>query len=359
MIDFKFYSGKKVLITGNTGFKGTWLTAILLHLGAEVIGVASFRGKVNPTFLASGYEQKIKQYRVDIRDDQKLEKVISKEKPRLIFHLAAQALTLRGIRDPLTTFQVNVLGTVNLLEVVRKTRLACTVVVATSDKSYENKEWYWSYRESDRLFGSDPYGASKSMAENAVRAYYQAFFSDSQRVKVCTVRAGNVFGGGDWSEDRLVPDCIRAWSENRQIEIRSPDATRPWSYVLDVLLGYLQACKALVEQDGLNGESYNFGPDNHSNLSVMEFVERMWKHYNQEEPLVPTQNLADAASNKEHKQLQLSSEKARKVLGWRPRFSVYESTQATVDWYQKFLIDKSLATYLLDRQVTEYFLRVK
>lgn len=358
MTDLKFYSGQKVLITGNTGFKGTWLTAMLLHLGAEVVGIASFKGKTNPTFKASGLSSRIKQYEVDIRDAEKIEAVIETERPRFVFHLAAQALTLKALEEPVPTFQINVQGTANLLEAVRKTTITCSIVVVTSDKCYENKEWYWSYRESDRVFASDPYGASKSMAENVVHAYHRAFFDKTEGVKVCTVRSGNVFGGGDWSENRLVPDCIRAWSENREIEVRSPEATRPWSYVLDVLYGYLQVCKELTERDELNGESFNFGPNSHGVLSVLGFVERIWQHYRTQEIAAPVKIHSDSLNKKEHQFLQLSSEKVRTVIGWRPNLDFDDSVQETVEWYKQYLDNKTMAAELLNKQASEYLTRI-
>lgn len=358
MNDLKFYAGQKVLITGNTGFKGTWLTSMLLHLGAEVVGLSSFDGEINQTFVATGFEKEIKQYKADIRDAGTVEDIIEAEKPRVIFHLAAQSLTLRAMREPVLTFQTNVQGTVNVLEAVRRSDHLCSVIVVTSDKSYENKEWYWSYRESDRLFGADPYGASKSMAENAVRAYHQAFFRHSDNIKVCTVRAGNVFGGGDWSADRLVPDCIRAWSNNGMIEIRSPHACRPWTYVLDVLNGYLQAGINLHEKNGMNGESFNFGPIYLEAITVSDLVTKLWNAYEGSGFPVPMNVVQDDSAKTENIQLKLSSEKAMAVLGWRPVPTFEEAIDETVFWYEQFLKDDRQARAITNLQTSKFFEKI-
>lgn len=348
------YSQQKVLITGNTGFKGTWLTSMLLHLGADVAGLSSFEGQVNPTFLASGIEKDIAQYKVNIRDANSVEQVIRRERPRYIFHLAAQSLTLKGIREPVLTFETNVQGTMNLMEAVRKVNHECTVVIVTSDKCYNNREWCWSYRETDRLFGSDPYGASKSMAENVVHAYYQTYFHHCDHIRVCTVRAGNVFGGGDWSENRIVPDCFRAWREHRPIEIRSPHATRPWSYVLDVLNGYLTAASAMEKQQQLNGESFNFGPISTEPIPVLDLVTRMWNLFDESGAPVPVIIQHSNEIRLENEQLRLSSDKALSVLGWRPVYDFPRSLSDTVSWYRSHMEECEDIRSLTEKLTTDF-----
>jgi CDP-glucose 4,6-dehydratase len=354
MTELQHYSGRKVLITGNTGFKGAWLTTMLLRLGAQVIGVASFSGREYPSFKALEIEKEIQQYKFDISDSEALEKLIEREKPEFIFHLASQPITLMGMEKPLYTIQTNVLGTANLLEAVRRTSNQCNLIIVTSDKCYQNKEWHWSYRENDRLFGADPYGASKSMVENVAHAYYSSYFKSGEQVRICTVRAGNVFGGGDWSENRLVPDCIRAWTINDEIEIRSPQATRPWTYVLDVLYGYLTAGINLDQRDTLNGESYNFGPTALESVSVDEFVHGLWGFFGPEGVRTPLKVLSSSSMSNENELLQLSSEKAISVLGWKPKYDMEGAMNQTIKWYKQYLHEPEGIKQLTDLQLSEY-----
>lgn len=350
----KVYSGSKVLITGNTGFKGTWLTSLLLQLGAKVIGVASFSGRRYDAYERLQIRNRIDQRELDVCNYPELEKLIYEEKPEFIFHLAAQAITLTGLKKPLYTLQTNVIGTTNVLEAIRNAEYACNVVIITSDKCYENKEWYWSYRETDRLFGADPYGASKSMAENVTWAYYNSYFKRESGVKVCTARAGNVFGGGDWSDNRLVPDCIRAWTDGQQIEVRSPHSTRPWSFVLDVLYGYLVLGVAMNNRYGLSGESFNFGPSSVESVSVSEFVGRLWSFYQEGNNGAPMKLVTPTLDQQENELLKLSSDKAAKILAWKPLYDLSTAMSLTVSWYKEFLNRSEDVQRLTDSQVSEY-----
>jgi len=355
-----FYAGKPVLITGHTGFKGSWLSTWLHELGAKVIGY-SLAPLTDPNmFEALNLEKKCVHLLGDVRDEKRLESVFNQHKPQIVFHMAAQPIVRRSYQEPQTTFETNVMGTVNLLEAVRKTKCAKTVIVITSDKCYENRECNLGYKETDQLGGRDPYSSSKACAELVVAAYRSSFFepsSDSSVVATASVRAGNVIGGGDWGEDRLVPDCIRALSAGKEILIRSPAAVRPWQHVLEPLAGYLLLGTRLHENQARFATAWNFGPSEEENFTVEEIVQKViayWGNgtYNSKSP---------SKGFKEAYLLRLDCRKAHEILGWNPTYSTDEALKETVAWYKKFYQGENplkLYDYTVE-QIAKYMTRGK
>ncbi len=323
------FCGCRVLVTGHTGFKGSWLTLWLHHLGADVTGVA-LDPDTDPNHWAL-LELPITDHLADIRDAATLARIVEKSQPELVIHLAAQALVRRSYRDPLTTWSTNVMGTANLLEACRTTSAVRAVIVATSDKVYTNQEWPWGYRENDRLGGHDPYSASKAATELVCESWRRAVFHAPEAPLLATARAGNVIGGGDWAEDRLIPDLVRAVAAGQRLEIRSPQATRPWQHVLDCLSGYLLLGQRLLDGDRSCAEAWNFGPDAESNLPVAEMLERLKAHW-------PALEWEVTRTPQPHEAglLFLDSTKARRRLGWRPVWGIEGAIAATADWYRGF-----------------------
>jgi CDP-glucose 4,6-dehydratase len=323
------YRDKTVLVTGHTGFKGSWLTAWLLDLGARVAGISVDVPTEPSHFEAVQLASQIDDYRLDIRDGTKLRDAVAEIKPDVLFHLAAQPLVQHSYRSPLETFETNTLGTANLLEVLRQLNRPCTAVMITSDKCYDNVEWTWGYRESDRLGGKDPYSGSKGAAELVIRSYVKSFFSVAgSPVRVAIGRAGNVIGGGDWAEDRVVPDCVRAWAKREAVEIRSPNATRPWQHVLEPLSGYLTLAAQLHLRPELQGEPFNFGPPaEHSVLALVEAMQQYWPGAG---------HVIQARSGQEAGLLKLNCDKALAILRWRATLDFAETVRMTADWYRQF-----------------------
>lgn len=324
------YQGRRVLVTGHTGFKGSWLALWLTHLGANVAGY-SIDVPSNPSnFELLDLEHQIHHYVGDVRDRNRLEQVIDEFQPEIIFHLAAQALVRRSYADPVTTFETNVLGMVNLLECVRTRPSIEVAVLITSDKAYRNVEWPWGYREIDVLGGFDPYSGSKSCADLAAQSYYHSFFRGGT-TRLGIARAGNVIGGGDWAEDRIVPDCIRAWSSGKSVSVRNPAATRPWQHVLEPLSGYLLLGAELWQKrQNLDGEAFNFGPDSRVNQSVADLLDTMATRWHGAEWEAPT-GLERAGH--EANLLKLSCDKALHSLAWSAVLEFAETVTFTVDWY--------------------------
>jgi CDP-glucose 4,6-dehydratase len=325
------YRGRRVLLTGHTGFKGSWLALWLQALGAEIIGL-SLAPKSTPSHWGL-LSLDIEDHRIDIRDKDAVAKVIQKSAPELIFHLAAQPLVSRSYKDPLETWSTNVIGTANVLEACRKQPSVGAIVVVTTDKCYENREWEWGYRENDRLGGHDPYSASKASAELVVASYRSAFFSHLGTPLIASARAGNVIGGGDWSEGRLIPDLMRAISTGTTLEVRYPNATRPWQHVLEALSGYLCLGQKLIEGRKEFSQAWNFGPGVEGNrtvvevLSVLSRLKALWPALNWK--VVETSN-----NYHESSLLHLDSAKARQRLDWQPVWSFDEGLQATAKWYR-------------------------
>jgi CDP-glucose 4,6-dehydratase len=324
------YRGRRVLVTGHTGFKGSWLSLWLRSLGAEVTGLA-----LDPPSQPSHWDLlalPIKDHRIDIRDEAAVRRVFAAERPEIVFHLAAQPLVRRSYREPVTTWATNVMGTVHVLEAARQTPDVRAVVVVTTDKCYENREWPWAYRERDRLGGRDPYSASKAGAELVTASYRLAFLQRSSAPLLATARGGNVIGGGDWSEDRLIPDLVRSVVACEPLVIRSPRATRPWQHVLDCLSGYLLLGQRLLAGDTSCADAWNFGPDGEGNRTVERVLQDLARRW-------PQLQWQAAATPQPHEagRLQLDSAKAKTQLGWRPVWDLDEAIDHTANWYRQWL----------------------
>ena len=334
MLFLDTFKDKTVLITGQTGFKGSWLSLWLTNLGANVIGVGLKPNSDNSFYSVNNLNSKIDSRIFDIRDKERLNNLIKKANPDFIFHLAAQALVRRSYLDPLETWSTNLMGTLHILESLRSLKKKCVCILITSDKCYKNKEWLWGYRETDILGGSDPYSASKASAELAIKSYYDSFLKkELSQVRIASVRAGNVIGGGDWSEDRIVPDCIRAWSKGELVKLRSPNATRPWQHVLEPLSGYLSLASSLYKENELDGEVFNFGPsliENHSVLDLVKSMSTYWKKVMWEDISNNSERLYESGL------LKLNCDKALAKLKWQSTLSFEETIRFTVEWYREF-----------------------
>ncbi|MEG2340884.1 MAG: CDP-glucose 4,6-dehydratase [Odoribacter sp.] len=348
------YKGKKVLVTGNTGFKGSWLTTWLLELGAEVYGISKDVPTSPSMFEVLHLNEKIHHYEANVRDYDNLYQIINKISPDFVFHLAAQAIVSTSYKNPTDTIATNVIGTMNVLEVLRQINHPCTAIIITSDKCYDNVEWVWGYKETDALGGKDIYSGSKGAAELVFKSYYYSFFKQSGcKVRMASVRAGNVIGGGDWALDRIVPDCMRAWSENRVVEIRSPKATRPWQHVLEPLSGYLNLAAKLSIDETLNGQSFNFGPAAEYNRTVQELLENLsecWKFKEPSKAYVVT----DDIKFHEAGLLKLNCDKALFYLRWTATLNYEKLLDFTGDWYYNYYkTDCDMYDYTIN-QVKEY-----
>jgi len=335
MID-KVYKNKLVLVTGHTGFKGSWLAIWLKELGADIVGYSLDPPSEPNNVEATKLREKITHIHGDIRDLDQLMEAFKKYQPEFVFHLAAQPLVRLSYEEPKMTFDTNVGGTVNVFEAVRKTPSVKVLVNVTSDKCYENRGWVWGYRENDPLGGHDPYSASKGCAELVFNAYLNSFFSPSagqhRTIGAASARAGNVIGGGDWGTDRLVPDCIRALIRHQAIGIRSPQAIRPWQHVLEPLGGYLQLGAALWQYPQKYSGAWNFGPDNGNHLTVAAMVDRLVKYWGNGS----WNDLSDPQALHEAKLLKLNCDKAHAELNWRSVLTIDECLLATVAWYKKY-----------------------
>jgi len=328
---FQNYRGKKVLITGHTGFKGSWLSLWLSELGAEVIGY-SLEPPTNPSlFEILNLKERINHIIGDIRDEEKLKKVFKKYKPEIVFHLAAQPLVRFSYIAPRYTYEVNIMGTVNLLESVREISEVKVVIIVTSDKCYENKEWFYGYREIDPMGGYDPYSSSKGCVELIVSAYKRSFM-DNLGIALSSVRAGNVIGGGDWQEDRLIPDCIRALSKGEIVKIRKPKAIRPWQYVLEPLAGYLLLGVKMLENREKFSGAWNLGPSDTDILTVEEVTKKVIEYWGEGryEILEKEDDFHEATL------LKLDCSKAHFLLNWYPVYDINEALKRTVKWYKRY-----------------------
>jgi CDP-glucose 4,6-dehydratase len=328
------YSDKKVLVTGHTGFKGSWLISWLHLLNAKIYGLA-----LDPPSKPSHYEVchlselLENDFRGDIRDPKLVKQYIAEIEPDFIFHLAAQSLVKESHESPEETFSVNVIGTLNLLEGLRLLKNKFVAVLITSDKCYENLEWPWGYRETDRLGGLDPYSASKASTEILIRAYIKSFFQ-SVDGRIGIARAGNVIGGGDWAKDRIVPDCMSAWAKGDIVELRNPYSTRPWQHVLEPLSGYLCLGEALSDNPSLHGEPFNFGPPARQNATVLELVEEMKCHWED----VRWKEFVHSSSDRVYEAglLKLNCDKALQYLGWEAVFNFQQTVEVTTKWYKAY-----------------------
>jgi len=328
------YAGKKVLVTGNTGFKGSWLSLWLLEMGADVYGLSNGVPGETCMFNQLGIEQKIHHYWADVRDAAKVQEIIHEIKPEFVFHLAAQALVSISYDAPLDTISTNVMGTANVLEALRLENPDCTAVIITSDKCYDNVEWVWGYKETDHMGGKDIYSGSKGAAEIVFKSYFHSFFQkESCRVRLCTARAGNVIGGGDWALDRIIPDCIRSWSKSQPVEIRSPKATRPWQHVLEPLSGYLTLGQKLSQDKNLHGQSFNFGPQAENNHTVVELLSAVGTIFGMPTGVQPY-TITDNIPFHEAGLLKLNCDKSLFFLKWTPTLDYKELIAFTAEWYK-------------------------
>jgi len=327
------YRDKRVLITGHTGFKGSWLSLWLQELGADITGIA-LPPETSPNHWDL-LQLTIDERRFDIRDQDQVLAVFTEKQPEIVFHLAAQPLVRRSYREPLHTWSTNVMGTANLLEACRLCPSVRAIVVVTTDKCYENQEWPWGYRENDPLGGHDPYSASKASTELLAESYRDAFFQATKGPLLATARAGNVIGGGDWSEDRLIPDVVRAIAKNTTLDIRSPRAIRPWQHVLESLQGYLLLGSRLYEGDTQAAQAWNFGPAADSNRSVADVMSALNNHW----PQFHWKTNGDAHPH-ETQILALDSTKARQGLGWHPVWNFEQTIAKTAAWYSAQWQDK-------------------
>jgi CDP-glucose 4,6-dehydratase len=350
----KNYQGKKVLVTGHTGFKGSWLTAWLLKLDAKVCGLSD-QIPTNPSmFVELGLDQKIEHHFCDIRDFKGVSKILTEFAPDYVFHLAAQPIVSVSYEDPLSTISTNVMGTSVLLEALRLWNQPCNVVVITSDKCYENVEWVFGYKETDHLGGKDIYSGSKGAAEVIFHAYYNSFFKNPKnKIRLATGRAGNVIGGGDWAKDRIVVDCMKNWADGKIVELRSPEATRPWQHVLEPLSGYLTLGSQLNSDNRLLGESFNFGPRSEQNRTVLELLtdlSQQWNFNKAEDAYSVTDNIPFHEAGL----LKLNCDKALFNLRWEANLSYKECVKMVGEWYYSFYkMEKDMYKLTLD-QITQY-----
>lgn len=331
------YSGSTVLITGHTGFKGSWLTIWLKELGADVVGYSLPEPPTSPSnFSVSEVGAHIIDLRGDVRDLPALRRVIETHRPRIVFHLAAQPIVLTSISEPMTTFSTNVMGTVNVLEAVRQTGSVEAVVAITTDKVYADKEWLWGYRENDPLGGSDPYGASKAMAEISIEAYRSTYFPpesyDKHGVAIASCRAGNVIGGGDFAPFRLVPDCMRALMAGERLEVRNPNSVRPWQLVLEPLSGYLWLGAHLLSHGVEYASAWNFGPDDKKGITAKTLVDALIEMWGDGSWIKSHPEMAAVETG----QLRLSWEKAAARLGWQPVYHWQDAVREIVTWFKAF-----------------------
>ena len=349
---YQAFHNKKVIVTGHTGFKGSWLTAWLKVLGANVVGIALDPPSRPSHFDASGLRDGILDLRFDIRDRIVLENAFVATQPDFVFHLAAQALVRRSYEDPLETWQTNVLGTLHVLEALRKLERPVAAVLVTSDKCYDNVEWVWGYRETDSMGGPDPYSASKGAAELAIRSHIKSYFpKETSNVRIASARAGNVIGGGDWAADRIVPDCVKAWSINKLVDLRNPNSTRPWQHVLEPLSGYLNLAIALSQQPELHGEPFNFGPQAQQNHSVLELVQQMSEHWDQ----VRWQDVSNAAAGPyESGLLKLNCDKSLRYLKWHAVMGFEETVRMTAEWYRAYYQSPTEIASTTNAQIAAY-----
>ena len=328
------YKNKTILITGHTGFKGSWLSIWLNELGANVVGYALEPYTKRDNFVVTGLENKITHIIGDVRDYNNLKEVFTKYQPEFIFHLAAQPIVRESYINPKETYDINIGGTVNVFECCRLTKSVKVIINITSDKCYENKEWIWGYRENDQMGGYDPYSSSKGCSELITAAYRKSFFNpinfQEHGKSLSSVRAGNVIGGGDWQKDRLIPDCIKALENNKPIEIRNSSFTRPWQHVLEPLSGYLLLASKMYQEPGKLSGAWNFGPNYESVVSVGEIVSMIIEKWENGKWL----DISNKSEPHEANLLSLDISKARNLLNWQPKWDIQKCIEKTVDWYK-------------------------
>lgn len=346
------YKHKKVLVTGHTGFKGSWLSLWLHSLGAEVHGLSNGIPTKPSMFQELTLERITTHHLCDVREYRDVKELVGNIQPDFIFHLAAQPIVGMSYTDPVGTITTNALGTVHILEAAKELRKDCSLVLITSDKCYENVEWLYGYREIDRLGGKDIYSASKAAAEILIHSYFHSFIKHKANLRMASVRAGNVIGGGDWAEKRLVPDCVRAWACGESVVIRSPASTRPWQHVLEPLSGYLLTGQHLHESPALNGEAFNFGPPSDQVFSVKELLMAIGNYWGLESGKdwvkIEEGNFHEAGL------LKLSCEKANMNLKWWPVLTFQQTASFTANWYREFYRGNKDMLAITEKQINDY-----
>ena len=347
----KFYKGKRVLVTGATGFKGAWLCYWLHILGAKITGIGFNPNKNKNLFYSLNLDKKIDLNLVDIRNKLQLKKIIKTKKPHLIFHLAAQPLIYESYNNPYLTYEVNTLGTLNMINIIKDLNNKDTKVLVsiTSDKCYESNHTTKGFKEEDKLGGIDPYSGSKACAEIVVNTYYKSFFSKKQKMGIATARAGNVIGGGDWSPNRLIPDTVNSIIKNKRIFIRNPKFNRPWQHVLEPLFGYLVLGQKLYKKPKIYSGAWNFGTKKNTVTTVLQIVKKIIEYWGKGKIKVKKN-----VKFYEQENLQLNIFKSKKFLNWQPKYSIDKSLVVTAEWYKKVLIDKLSSEEITEKQILEY-----
>ena len=343
-----FYNGKKILIIGHTGFKGSWLSASLSQFNAKLYGISNGIVSKPSNYEVSGIKNIIKSYYFDIRNYKKFKSTINLINPDIIFHLAAQSLVRESYNNPYNTWTTNVVGTLNLLEILKtiKLRKKIKILIVTSDKCYKNINKIQGYKENDILGGYEPYGASKASTELLFHSYFQSFFKNNKFINLCTARAGNVIGGGDWSKDRIIPDLIKIYKKNKKLKIRYPNATRPWQHVLEPIFGYIHLGYMMEKKSNkINGQSYNFGPYYHKNYSVKKLLNEIKIYL----PKIKTSYKLSNSKFYEAGLLNLNSRKAFKVLNWKNNLNFKESVKLTADWYRNYFKKSNMKKITLEQ----------
>jgi len=349
-----FFKGKRVLITGHTGFKGSWLCLLLNYFGAKIYGYSLMPPTEPNMYEAARVDEIVESFIFDIRDREKVLKIFKSVKPEIVFHMAAQPLVLESYQYPVETYETNVMGTINLLEAVRVIGGVKSCIIITTDKCYDNKEWLWGYRENEPLGGYDPYSSSKSCCEIAVSSYRNSFFNpdyyNSHKTVLSTVRAGNVIGGGDWARDRLIPDFLRAISKGDILCIRNPKAIRPWQHVLEPLSGYIRLAYLSCLEGCKHSTSYNFGPNDDDTRSVEWIVDYLCKLWGKGAKY----NVVGKSDAHEATYLKLDCSKAKFMLGWKPNWNIDKAIRKVIEWYSSWLQNEDIFSVTI-KQIEEYF----
>ena len=354
IMNYSFFKDSKVLITGNTGFKGCWLTLWLKQLGAEVVGVSIDIPTKPAMYEATNMSNQIKQYYCDINNHDEFKSIVAQEQPDFVFHLAAQPIVSLSYDDPLGTIRTNSLGSISVLKALECIKGNCVVIMITSDKCYENVEWEWGYKETDRLGGKDIYSASKGAAELLISSFVRSFMSNQTNISVGIGRAGNVIGGGDWASNRLIVDIVKKWSVGQNVEVRNPLSVRPWQHVLEPLSGYLQLAKKLSENHDYHGEAFNFGPRPDVSHTVEEIVNIMQGYWFGTDDKKQYWNVKSQSKIFEAGLLKLNCEKAGAHLDWFPKLEIEHALQMVVQWYKSYYQEATNINHLSLEQIQVY-----
>ncbi len=347
----KIFFNKKILITGFNGFKGTWLSLCLYLLGGKLYGVSLKNNEKNNHYNLLKKKIFVQEKYFDIGNFEKINNFISKTKPDFVFHLAAQSLVFKSVQNPIFNWRTNVMGFLNIMISLSRLKKKCVGILITSDKCYKNINKKVLYKETDILGGVDPYSASKASSEILFKSFYETYLKNKNKfLTVCTARAGNVIGGGDWSEKRLIPDSMKSWLSNKKILIRNPNATRPWQHVLEAVFGYLALAEKMTKNKNLNGESFNFSSNKIKNVSVLKFLKKI-----KNKKLNIKWNILKDKNFYESKLLQLNNKKAKNLLNWRSKLTLDETVTLVVEWYKQFKSDKKKIFDISTKQINFYF----